>query len=101
VYKEYRKPTRTTHAEAISPALAGIFWCEYHITKGWDMQEKRWTGKMPLLGSPFQAGPITQTEYEQAFLFIYRLLQRLQPSAQPEARQIPPYSRISPRSGSK
>jgi hypothetical protein len=31
-----------------------------------------------------------QAEYEQAFLFIDRQLQRLQPSAQPEAQQIAP-----------
>jgi hypothetical protein len=36
----------------------------------------------------FKRGHITQAEYEQAFLFIDRQLQRLQPSAQPEARQI-------------
>ena len=33
---------------------------------------------------------ITQAEYEQAYLYIDRQLQRLQPSAQPEARQITP-----------
>lgn len=38
----------------------------------------------------FKRGHITQAEYEQAYLFIDRQLQRLQPSAQPEARQIPP-----------
>jgi hypothetical protein len=38
----------------------------------------------------FKRGHITQAEYEQAFLFIDRQLQRLQPSAQPEARQITP-----------
>jgi hypothetical protein len=38
----------------------------------------------------FKRGHITQAEYEQAFLFIDRQLQRLQPSAQPEARGIIP-----------
>jgi hypothetical protein len=38
----------------------------------------------------FKGGHITHTEYEQAFLFIDRPLQRLHPSAQPEARQIAP-----------
>ena len=33
---------------------------------------------------------ITMVEYEQAYLFIDRKLQRLQPAAQPEARQIIP-----------
>jgi hypothetical protein len=32
----------------------------------------------------FKRGHITQAEYEQAFLYIDRQLQRLQPSAQPE-----------------
>jgi hypothetical protein len=36
----------------------------------------------------FKRGHITQVEYEQAFLFIDRPLQRLQPSAQPEVRQV-------------
>ena len=38
----------------------------------------------------FKRGHITQAEYEQAYLFIDRQLQRLQPAAQPDARQIPP-----------
>ena len=38
----------------------------------------------------FKRGHIIQGEYEQAFLFIDRQLQKLQPSAQPEARQILP-----------
>lgn len=38
----------------------------------------------------FKRGHITQAEYEQAFLFIDRQLQKLQPSAQPEAREILP-----------
>jgi hypothetical protein len=33
-------------------------------------------------------GHITQAEYEQAYLFIDRQLQRLQPSAQPKMLQI-------------
>jgi len=52
-YIEFRKQMRPILTEAISPALAGVFGCEYHITKGWDRQEKRWTGKMFLLVSPF------------------------------------------------
>jgi hypothetical protein len=38
----------------------------------------------------FKRGHITQAEYEQAFLYIDRQLQRLQPSAQAEARKIAP-----------
>ncbi len=38
----------------------------------------------------FKRGHITQAEYEQAFLFIDRQLQKLQPSAQPEVREIIP-----------
>ncbi len=38
----------------------------------------------------FKRGHISQAGYEQAYLFINRQLQRLQPSAQPEARQIIP-----------
>jgi hypothetical protein len=38
----------------------------------------------------FKRGHITQAEYEQAFLFIDRQLQKLKPSAQPEAREILP-----------
>ena len=38
----------------------------------------------------FKRGHITQAEYEQAFLFIDRQLQKLQPSTQPEAREILP-----------
>jgi hypothetical protein len=38
----------------------------------------------------FKRGHITQADYEQAFLFIDRQLQSLQPSAQPEARHITP-----------
>jgi hypothetical protein len=40
----------------------------------------------------FKRGHITQAEYEQAYLYIDRQLQRLQPSAQPEARQTAPYT---------
>lgn len=36
----------------------------------------------------FKRGHITQAEYEQAYLHIDRQLQRLQPSAQPEARNV-------------
>ena len=36
----------------------------------------------------FKRGHITQAEYEQAFLYIDRQLQKLQPSAQPEARGV-------------
>jgi site-specific DNA recombinase len=38
----------------------------------------------------FKRGHITQAEYEQAFLYIDRQLQKLQPSAQAEARQVLP-----------
>ena len=38
----------------------------------------------------FKRGHISQAEYEQAYLFIDRRLQRLQPSAQLEARQAVP-----------
>jgi hypothetical protein len=38
----------------------------------------------------FKRGHITQAEYEQAYLFIDRQLQRLKPSSQPEARGIIP-----------
>jgi hypothetical protein len=38
----------------------------------------------------FKRGHISQAEYEQAYLFIDRQLQRLKPSAQPEARGIIP-----------
>jgi hypothetical protein len=38
----------------------------------------------------FKRGHISQAEYEQAYLFIDRQLQRLQPSAQLEARQAVP-----------
>jgi site-specific DNA recombinase len=38
----------------------------------------------------FRRGHITQAEYEQAFLIIDRQLQRLQPSAQQEAREVYP-----------
>ncbi len=36
----------------------------------------------------FKRGHITEAEYEQAYLQIDRQLQRLQPSVQPEARQV-------------
>ena len=36
----------------------------------------------------FNHGHVTQAEYEHAFLFIDRQLQRLQPSAQPEVCRI-------------
>ena len=36
----------------------------------------------------FKRGHITQAEYEQAYLHIDRQLQRLQPSAQPDAREV-------------
>jgi hypothetical protein len=38
----------------------------------------------------FKRGHITQAEYEQAYLFIDRQLQRLKPSAYPEAKRIIP-----------
>jgi hypothetical protein len=38
----------------------------------------------------YKRGHITQAEYEQAFLYIDRQLQKLKPSAQPEAREIIP-----------
>jgi hypothetical protein len=38
----------------------------------------------------FKRGHISQAEYEQAYLFIDRPLQRLKPSVQPEARRIIP-----------
>lgn len=38
----------------------------------------------------FKRGHITQAEYEQAFLYIDRQLQKLKPSAQPEAREVLP-----------
>jgi hypothetical protein len=38
----------------------------------------------------FKRGHITRAEYEQAYLFIDRQLQRLKPSAQPEVRGIIP-----------
>jgi len=36
----------------------------------------------------FKRGHITQAEYEQAFLYFDRQLQKLQPSTQPEAREV-------------
>lgn len=36
----------------------------------------------------YKRGHITQAEYEQAFLHIDRQLQRLQPSSQPEVRDV-------------
>lgn len=38
----------------------------------------------------FKRGHITQAEYEQAYLYIDRQLQRMKPSAQAEAREIVP-----------
>ena len=38
----------------------------------------------------FKCDPITQAEYEQAYLYIDRQLQRMKPSAQAEAREIVP-----------